>query len=115
MAVTVSGSLLLGKAEPNFVREQYTTLADMKAANLDKLPELYLAYCLEDRAGYYLDKKNDVDPVTGKWRKCVVQNFASTMPTPSSKYAGFFVQYTGETTQDYTKLLARRPCSYHLV
>lgn len=103
MAVSISGSLSLNKGEPNFVREQFATFAAMKAANPEQYPELYIGYCLEDRAGYYFDKNNEVDPVTGKWRKCIVQNFASTMPTPSSKYAGFFVQYTGETTQDYTK------------
>ena len=103
MAVSVSGSLSLNKAEPNFLREQFATFAAMKAANIDQYPDLYTGYCLEDRAGYYFDKQNEDDPVTGRWRKCIVQNFASVMPVPSSKYAGFLVQYTGETTQDYTK------------
>ena len=103
MAISISSSLSLGNSEPDFTRQQYATLADMKNANENKLPQLYVAYCLEDNAGYFFDKGNEVDPVTGKWRKCIVQNFASVMPTPSSKYAGFFVQYTGETTQDYTK------------
>lgn len=103
MAVSVSSSILLKNTQPDFTRQQYDTLAAMKSANESQLPDLYIAYCLEDRAGYLFNRQNDVDPVTGKWRKCIVQNFASTMPTPTSKYAGFFIQYTGETTQDYTK------------
>lgn len=103
MALPISGSLMLDKAEPNFVREQYSTIANLRAANIAQLPDLYIAYCLEDHAGYLLNKQNEDDPVTGKWRKCVVQNFATTMPTPSPDYAGFFVQYTGATTQNYTK------------
>lgn len=53
--------------KPNFRRDQYTTLADMKAV-VDTIDEGHISFCLEDKKTYQFLSSNTVDERTGKWR-----------------------------------------------
>lgn len=54
--------------QPNFTRDIYQTKADMAAAKATRLPQMYVASCLEDGNIYVYNKANEDDPETGKWR-----------------------------------------------
>lgn len=55
--------------DPDFTRQQYATLADMKAVKKGRMPEMYIGFCLETRKWYQYDKNNETDEVLGKWRE----------------------------------------------
>ena len=104
MAVSISDSLELKKGSPDFTRQEYATFADMKAVRDNRMPEMYIGYCLEDHSYYYYSKQNDVDEVKGRWRQFIgISTVVSEMPVPSPKYASVLMQYIGATTPDYTK------------
>lgn len=54
--------------KPNFERDQFATIADMAGFSENYLPEVFIAMCIEDGNVYIFNKKNEKDPVTGKWR-----------------------------------------------
>ena len=104
MAISLGDNLNLSGALPDFTRQEYATLSAMKSVRDNRMPEMYLAYCLETHAYYYYNKQNEVDPITGHWRQFIgIDTVVSVMPAPSSEYANVLVQYIGATTQDYTK------------
>ena len=104
MAISLGDNLNLSGALPDFTRQEYATLNAMKSVRDNRMPEMYLAYCLETHAYYYYNKQNEVDPITGHWRQFIgIDTVVSVMPAPSSEYANVLVQYIGATTQDYTK------------
>lgn len=54
---------------PNFGRDQFATLADMKAFSDDYVDEGHIAYCVATGFHYVWKGSNTVDTNTGKWRK----------------------------------------------
>lgn len=52
--------------QPNFSRDQYATLADMKAVT--SIDDGHISFCLEDKKTYQYISTNEVDATTGKWR-----------------------------------------------
>jgi len=68
MAIKIADNLNYSGAKPDFVRQQYATFEEMAAVRDNTMPQLYLAYCLQDKNIYKYDKDNEVDPTTGKFR-----------------------------------------------
>lgn len=56
--------------EPNFNRDLFDTIEDMKNFPESNLPELFLASCKETGKFYSFNKNNIVIEETGKWREC---------------------------------------------
>ncbi len=53
---------------PNFERDQFATLSDMKAV-VDTIDEGHMSFCKETRKHYVFQSSNSVDATTGKWRE----------------------------------------------
>lgn len=68
MAIKIGDNLNYAGTKPDFVRQQYATFEEMLAVRDNGMPQLYLAYCLQDKNIYKYDKDNEIDPVTGKFR-----------------------------------------------
>jgi len=104
MAIALSDNLSYSGRNADWTRQEYATLADMKSVRDNRMPEMYLGYCLETHSYYYYSKINEVDDTTGRWRSFIgVSTVVSEMPAASPDYGGLLVQYIGETTADYTK------------
>lgn len=71
MALPILDNIQYKGAKPNFTRDQFATVADMKAYSENFLPELYEAFVLENKKKYRFDKSNTVDSVLGKWREII--------------------------------------------
>lgn len=68
MAIKIADSFSLdGSTKPNFARDQFSTLSDMKAYTV--CDEGHIAYCLQDGKRYEFKNSNSIDEVTGKWRE----------------------------------------------
>lgn len=104
MALSFSDNIDFKGRKPDFVRQEYATLAELKAVRDNRMPEMYLGYCVENHTYYCYSQTNDVDDVTGRWRAFVgASTVVSEMPPASPDYNGLLVQYIGETTANYTK------------
>ena len=106
MAIPFSDNLAITGRKPDIVRQEYATLADLLAVRKNKMPEMYLGYCLEDHQWYSFDSRNDADPTTGFWRVFSSGGGGSSiqvteMPTPVASLAGTILQYVGATTASY--------------
>ena len=104
MAIGFSSNIEYLGPEPDFTRQQWNTIAEMKAVKKSRMPEKYIAYCLEDRKWYEYDKNNETDPVLGKWRLYgsgeSIQKTA--LPEASETELGKIYQYVG-VTGTYTR------------
>lgn len=69
MGMILTTNLEYTGTSPNFDRDIVETIADMAALSTRKLPPMFLVSCKEDGNLYLYNKDNEVDPVTGKWRK----------------------------------------------
>lgn len=105
MAIPFSDNLQYNGVNPDFTRQEYATFADMKAVKKSRMPELYIAYCLEDRNYYKYDKNNSTDEVLGKWRLWSggSDTQVTQMPIPVESLKDKIVQYIGETDENYQK------------
>jgi hypothetical protein len=105
VAIVFGDNLQFSGKKPDFVRQEYATFADMKAVKKSNMPEIYFAYCLEDRNFYKYDKTVDVDPVLGNFRLFTAgsQSQMEEMPEAGEAYVGKVIQYVGETDTDFTK------------
>lgn len=54
--------------QPNFKRDQYTTLAEMKAV-VDTIDEGHISYNLETKKHYVFRSTHEVNETTGKWKE----------------------------------------------
>lgn len=68
MALSLKDNFKLSVNKPNFDRDIYATKADMKAVKGTRMPQMFIASCLEDGKVYLYNKSNEDDPDTGKWR-----------------------------------------------
>lgn len=53
---------------PNFDRDAFATIEDMKNFEENWLPDVFIAVCYEDGNVYVFNRNNDFDDVTGRWR-----------------------------------------------
>lgn len=49
-------------------RQEYDTIADMKAVKDMQMPEMIIGFCHEDHCIYLFNKQNTKDDILGKWR-----------------------------------------------
>lgn len=107
MAVPFNDNLEYLGSKPDFTRQQYDTVAEMAAAKPKKMPELYIAFCLETRKVYLYNKKNEDDETYGRWREFgsggTGGSQVTSMPVASSFELGNVYQYIGPTTESYTQ------------
>ena len=68
MAVVISSSLKYNSSAPNFTRDSFESLSEMKSFNERYLDPGHISFCKEDRNTYKYDPNNSVDAITGKWR-----------------------------------------------
>jgi hypothetical protein len=68
MALQLGSNIKYEGKLPNFVRDSFKTLAEMKGFPDLKIDSGHISFCEEDRNTYKYDTNNSVDVVTGKWR-----------------------------------------------
>lgn len=108
MAIKIADNLNYAGQKPDFVRQQYDTLEDMKNVKDITMPPLYLAYCLETEKVYLYRKSNEVSEDTGKFREFTTGGGDATdqvreMPAASSSEYDKVYQYIGPNTVSYTQ------------
>jgi len=92
--------------KPDFTRQQYDTIADMKAVKKAQMPAMYIGFCLENHKIYTYDKTNEVDETLGLWREFsggsgeTIQ--VTKMPTAVAAFENRILQFVGETDSTYT-------------
>ena len=85
MAVQYIDNLSYKGKKPNFERDQFKTLAEMKAFSEADIDEGHSSYCLEDGKRYTFKSSNSVDSTTGRWR---VENNPGGVEVPSNPQPG---------------------------
>lgn len=109
MSIALGDNIRLNKPVPDFDRQQYATVADMKAVKDLKMPDMYLAYCLETQKVYLYKKTNTVDATYGKWRLFAQSEYSpdsiqqEIMPEPSADNLGKVYQYVGPSSDVFKK------------
>lgn len=68
MALKIKNNFQLEKKLPDFERQLFQTIQDMKDFKETRLPEIYIASCVEDGNVYIYNQKNEPDEKTGRWR-----------------------------------------------
>lgn len=53
--------------KPNFDRDSFDTLQDMKNYSENSLDDGHISYCKETNKHYKFNSNNQSDPTTGKW------------------------------------------------
>lgn len=73
---------------PNFERDQFATLSDMKDV-VDTIDEGHISFCKETKKHYVFQSSNSVDATTGKWREiadpAVVEAIKQSVETQKQK------------------------------
>lgn len=68
--ITIIDNFSYQGGKPNFVRDQFDTLASIKAFRESSLPPHgFITYCIETDKYYKFDTNNEIDESTGKWRE----------------------------------------------
>ena len=62
-------SLIINTAVPNFARDEFETVEQMKNFLETRLPDTYVSRVKETGEFFIFNKKNFVDETYGKWRK----------------------------------------------
>lgn len=68
MAIAISANLSYQGKLPNFERDSFDTLADMKSFPETSLDDGHISYCKETKGTYKYRSDNTEDENTGKWR-----------------------------------------------
>ena len=68
MPINIGSNFSFQGQQPNFDRDRFATLAEMKAFPETSIDDGHLSYCAEDGNTYQFKSSNNVDAVTGKWR-----------------------------------------------
>lgn len=102
MAIPITDNINYTGPKPDFVRQEYRTRADLKNAKDLSLPNMYLAYCIEDGKVYLYKKDNEIDQYTGKFRDLLSDAGTSiqkeVLPAAGSAELGNIYQYVGPNT-----------------
>ena len=68
MAIKIGSNFSFQGQQPNFERDRFETLTEMKAFPVTSIDDGHLSYCAEDGNTYQFKSSNSVDDTTGKWR-----------------------------------------------
>lgn len=63
--------------QPNFTRDIFNTIAEMKAVPKKKMPQMLISACLETGKIYVYNKSGEVDETLGLWRELGAGNTSS--------------------------------------
>ena len=82
MALRIADNFSYQGKLPNFVRDTFETLAEMKAYPDTSIDEGHISLCLEDGKRYKFLSTYTNDPTTGKWRKIIDSALDITSENP---------------------------------
>lgn len=68
MAIPFGDNLVYQGREPNFTRDQFKTIEEMKNFPPNYLPDVFIATCVEDGNVYVFNRNNEEDATLGQWR-----------------------------------------------
>ena len=91
-----------GKGQ-NFTRDNFATLAEMKAVKAKTFPDIFTATCSETGKFYIYNKDNEVDEVLGKWREVSGGSSAGGSETLTKRDVEYIVQANMPTAVVYSK------------
>ena len=69
MSIKIGANLDFRGKEPNFARDQFETLSEMKSISDNAIDEGHISYCKETGLHYEFKSENSIDENTGKWRE----------------------------------------------
>ncbi len=99
--MTLVESLIINTAVPNFARDEFETVEQMKNFLETRLPDTYVSRVKETGEFFIFNKKNFIDETYGKWRK--IDGQYKVLPTPTECFEGNVVQYIGETNDKFSQ------------
>lgn len=88
-------------ATPNFTRDYFDTIEEMKNFPELTLPGVFIASVKETGKVYKFIKSAEPTLELGKWQE--ISNQYKTLPTPNESFLETVVQYIGETSDKFTK------------
>ena len=69
MSIKIGANLDFRGKNPNFARDQFETLLEMKSISDNAIDEGHISYCKETGLHYEFKSENSIDENTGKWRE----------------------------------------------
>ena len=93
MALLIGDNFNYQGQKPNFERDRFDTLAEMKAYPETSLDDGHLSYCVEDDKHYVFNSSNTEDSTTGKWRE-FTSGISEISEATDSEYGGIKLGYT---------------------
>ncbi len=69
MSIKIGTNLDFRGKDPNFARDQFETLSEMKSISDNAIDEGHISYCKETGLHYEFKSENSIDENTGKWRE----------------------------------------------
>ena len=69
MSIKIGANLDFRGKDPNFARDQFETLSEMKSISDNAIDEGHISYCKETGLHYEFKSENSIDENTGKWRE----------------------------------------------
>lgn len=82
MALNVGDNFSYQGKKPNFARDTFSTLAEMKSYPATSIDEGHISLCLEDGKRYKFSADFSVDATTGQWRRIVDTALDATSENP---------------------------------
>lgn len=101
MAFRVGDNFNYQGQKPNFERDSFKTLADMKAYPETSIDEGHLSYCKEDGKRYEYKSSNDIDATTGRWREFESGGGLKEVPIATNDAVGGFKTGFTSTEKKY--------------
>ena len=86
---------------PNFTRDLFETLDEMKNYNEILLPSVFVSSVKETGRTYIYRKNAEPTQLLGKWRE--ISNQYTVMPEPNESNKDDVYQFIGESNNDFTK------------
>ena len=82
MALRIADNLSYQGKLPNFTRDTFKTLEEMRSYPDTSIDEGHVSLCLEDEKRYQFFSTNPEDPTTGKWRPTIDSALDTTSENP---------------------------------
>ena len=92
----------LNSIRPNFVRDQFKTLADMRAVNPKAIDTGHLSYCVATNKHYVFNPSNPFDDTTGYWREMTNNSFYVGDTAPDTDNPDLLWLDTSEDEEPYS-------------
>lgn len=83
MAVALSGNIDYNGSQPNFSRDIFNTIEEMRTVSKQRMPKMFVASCLETGKLYLYNKSNEEDPTLGLWREATLDDYEKLSNKPS--------------------------------